>query len=274
MATLLTNIMPDFSLVCCVSKPDVFQKCLVDSLYATNEDLDIEIIPIYNYGNNYSASIALNLGIDVAKSNKVILAHQDVSFTKEFFNNLSNIDKCDDWAIIGTAGIDLKYGKNDIGRWGGALNVDTVAVGTIYDTDEAYIDGKPFWCGSCDIAEVHSVDECLFVLNKESSIRFDDSFNGFHFYGADICLEARNNGYKVYVFDLPIIHYGQFSSSLQSENGYWKYLNMLHDKWNLIFPEMYGTHMHWNDGEVISYISSNLYSNDTNITIVYSGHES
>jgi hypothetical protein len=222
---------------------------------------DIEIIPIINNGNRYSASNALNIGMDVARSDVVIFAHQDVRLLFDWFYILSDIISVipDEWGIIGTAGISLKYGRKDIGRWGGSLDVDTVAVGSVWDSDEN-IGKPPYWDGIKDITTVHCADECLIAVNKRTGLRFDSMFHGFHFYGVDMCLQARAAAYKVYCAHLPIVHYGKYSASMSGK--YWPYLRYLHNKWRLRFPEMLGTHMHWSDKELTSYIPTSLEAND------------
>lgn len=255
--------MPDYSVITCISKPDVYETCLLDSINKSRGRFDIEIIPIINNANLYSASNALNVGIDAAKSNNLIFVHQDVRLLGDWFQTLSNIidNVPDDWGILGSAGIDLQYSRKDIGRWGGAKEVDTVAVGTVYDSDESLEIG-PYWNGAKDITKSHCADECLFVLNKKTGLRFDTQFTGFHFYGVDICLQARAAAYSVYCAHLPIIHYGQYSASFTGDNKYWVYLRYLYNKWRLQFPDMLGTHMHWGSeqdsnisNELTSYIS-------------------
>lgn len=256
--------MPDFSVITCISKPDIYDKCLLSSINSCRGDFDVEIIPIINNNNRYSASNALNIGIDVSRSEYLVFAHQDVKLLDNWFHKalhvISNID--DDWAVLGSAGISLDFSRSDIGMWGGSNVVDTVAVGTVFDSDDAI---KPYWDGIKTLSKSHCVDECLFILKKSSGLRFDTQFTGFHFYGVDICLQARAAAYSVYCADLPIVHYGQYSASFVGNSRYWVYLRLLFNKWRLLFPEMLGTHMHWSCGvggeinsELTSYIPMRL----------------
>lgn len=234
--------MPDFSIVTCISKPEIYQECVLNSAYKVKGDFDIEFIPILNLSNAYSASNALNLGIKLARSNNVILCHQDISFKENWFNLVESfIRKLNkNWAILGCAGISRRFNYKDIGRFGGSLT-ETAVVGVVYADDKS----DPYWVGTRDYEEVHCVDECCFILNKSSGLQFDNvNFNGFHFYGADLSLQARSSGYLVYAANIPIIHYGKYSSSL-SDSRYWFYFRRLYDKWHKQFPELIGTHMHW-----------------------------
>lgn len=248
-----------FSIITCISRPEIYSKCLLDSINKNRNGHDIEIIPIINNNNIYSASNALNVGIDVSKSDVLIFAHQDVKLLDDWFDRLSQIlaDIDDNWGIIGSAGIALKYNRNDIGQWGGSLVNDTVAIGSVWDSDEN-VSQPPFWNGDKNLARAHCVDECVFVLNKRTGLRFDSMFTGFHFYGVDMCLQARAAAYYVYGAYLPVIHYGKYSASLIGDKRYWSYFRLLHHKWHSRFPELLGTHMHWAPGELTSYIPMGL----------------
>lgn len=255
--------MPDFSVICCISKPDVYGECLLASVNDCRKDHDVEVIPVINYENRYSASNALNVGIDSCRSDIMIFAHQDVRLLYDWFDILQELltEVPDDWGVIGTAGIASEYGRADIGKWGGAADVDTVAIGSVWDGDDA-LDKPPYWDGIKKLTPAHCADECLIVVNRRTGLRFDSMFNGFHFYGVDMCLQARAAAYKVYCAHLPIIHYGKYSASFTGDQKYWAYLRFIHNKWRLRFPEMLGTHMHWADGELTSYISIGLEAND------------
>lgn len=256
--------MPDFSIICCISQPDVFNRCLLGSIYAAKQKYDVEIIPIFNLDNRYSASNALNIGADVARSDTLVFVHQDVRLlTNNWFelldNNIRQMPK--GWAILGSAGINLRYSRADIGKWGGALHHETVAVGSVWFSDET-TQREPDWNGIKELTQTHCVDECLMVVNRRSGLRFDAMFDGFHFYAVDMCLQARSAAYPVYSTHLPIVHYGRYSASISEDNRYWPQLRYLHHKWKMRFPELLGTHMHWAEKELTSYIPMSLVSDD------------
>lgn len=256
--------MVKYTIVTCISKPEVYGKCLLKSVYETKNQ-DLQVVPIINHNNLYSASIALNLGIKASKSEYVVLAHQDITLKPCWFSKLDEIvgSLPEDWAILGCAGIALEAQRKDIGMWGGTLGPQ-IAVGTVFDSEEA---SEPYWDGIKEPTKVHCIDECLFVLKKNTGLRFDTQYQGFHFYGVDMCLQARAAGYGVYCGDLPIIHYGKYSSSMLGNNDYWKYYNLLHYKWHQRFPELLGTHMHWAENEMTSYIPFTMQSDDLEIKI-------
>lgn len=254
-----------FSIITCVSNPTIYRDCLLDSVKKCRSKHDIEIIPIINNNNLYSASIALNIGIDVSKSDILIFAHQDVRLLDDWFTLATKTIESlsENWAIVGAAGINSKYNRDHIGKWGGSVVDEKIIVGTVYDSD----DSEAYWDGSKEISKIHCADECLFILNKKHGLRFDPGFNGFHFYGVDLCLQARAAAYDVVGAHLPIVHYGKYSASMSGNQQYWHYLRKLYNKWRLQFPVLLGTHMHWRYGylgdthqenELTSYISTSL----------------
>jgi len=255
--------MPKYSVICCVSKPDILEDVLLKSITKQRGSHDIEIIPVINNDNRYSASNALNVGLDSSRADYVIIAHQDVAILDGWLEKLDNYISTlnNDWAILGSAGIALKYGSNDVGKWGGAIEEDTVAIGSVWHDDKV-LDDTPYWDGIKTPTLAHCCDECLMVVDRRKGLRFDSQFHGFHFYGVDYCLQARAAGYQVLCADLPIIHYGRYSASMVGQTRYWHYLRFLHNKWKYRFPEMYGTHMHWKANELTSYINFEMDSDD------------
>jgi glycosyltransferase involved in cell wall biosynthesis len=255
--------MSEFSIISCISRPDVYNDCVIKSVNGCRGRHDIEFIPVLNLEGLYSASLALNVGINAATSDILVICHQDVQILGDWFTKLTEtIAQLDDsWAILGSAGISLDYYRDDIGPWGGSLGPNTVAVGSVWD-DDTKLAQPPYWDGEKSPTKCHCVDECLFVLRKSTGLRFDPLFNGFHFYGVDMCLQARAAGYNVYCADLPIIHFGKYSASFTNDSGYWLFLRKLYERWWRLFPEMLGTHMHWTESELTSYIPIELQSED------------
>lgn len=256
--------MPDFSVVTCISDPGLYDRILLDSAYRARGRHDVEFIPVLNTGAQYSASHACNIGIELARSDRVVIAHQDVRLLGDDWFALLDLilgSLPPEWAVVSAAGIASKYGRADIGKWGGARHADTVAVGQVWGSDEA-LGAAPYWNGEKQTQPIHVADECLMVVNRTHGLRFDARFTGFHFYGVDLCMQARAAGFGIYGAALPIVHYGKHSASLVGDKKYWVYLRYLHNKWKFLFPEVYSTHMHWLGEEVTSYIPVNLESGE------------
>jgi glycosyltransferase involved in cell wall biosynthesis len=68
---------------------------------------------VLNFNNPYSASHALNIGLEKAKGDIVVFCHQDVIFYKEWidmlYERIRELEAKDkNWGVLGTAGIDQK----------------------------------------------------------------------------------------------------------------------------------------------------------------------
>jgi hypothetical protein len=59
-------------------------------------------------------------------------------------------------------------------------------------------------------AQADGLDEIVLAVRRDTPLRFDPSL-GFHLYGADICLAARERGLAVAVLDAPCLHNSLFS---------------------------------------------------------------
>ena len=175
--------MPKYSIVTVVSNPDTYNLCLLQSLTKARVGYDIEIIPVINTNNCYSACDALNIGLDASKSDIVIFSHQDVSLIGDWFGRLNSIisNINGDWGVIGTAGISLNFTDSDVSKWGGPINKNKITVGQVWDS-ASNLNNEPYWDGIKETTKVHCVDECLFAINKSTGLRFDQLFSGFHFY--------------------------------------------------------------------------------------------
>ncbi len=258
IGTGVTVIKPIYSILTCVSNYDVYNDCVVNSFYNSKINKDLyELIPIDNRMSIYTAPQAINYGLTIAKSDLVICCHQDVSFLPGFFDEVEkSVKKAgEDWGIIGSAGRSLELDK---------VTKKPKFIGVVYnghpgDLSEDF-DTKLIkcWDGYRDLIEAHTVDECLFLINKRHKIFFNEILNGFHFYGCDFAFSMRSAGYKVYAAYLPSIHHGAYSSSLKTKDNYWSLFRKLLDRWSAAFPECYGTHFHWttskNGREIASYI--------------------
>lgn len=257
--------MTKYAIVTCISKPEIYQSCLLDSLTKCRHGFDIEVIPVFNTLGQYSASVALNYGMSVTDADVVIFSHQDVTLLDGWFQKLDAvIESLDDWAIIGASGIRLSATRDNIGGWGGPRSADDkVAVGTVYSDDGLE------WDGIKEPTKVHTVDECLFALNRSTKLKFDTTVGGFHLYGTDLSLQARKANLGVYAASLPLVHHNQYSSSL--DNSYWPMLHHMYHKWNKSFPEVLGTFYHWTTygsvPEIVGYIGHKMRLNDYLISV-------
>lgn len=208
----------DVTFVTCVNNLQQFNSYVVGSLLKSDTKRNYEIIPVLNFGNPYSAAQALNIGINKARANIVVLCHQDIIFYKEWidmlFKRIEEIEESDKrWGVLGTAGIDEK---------------DTT-VGVVHNKR-----GKLQWQSTKKktVHPVQTVDEHCMIIRKNSGLRFDEQrFNGFHFYGPDICLSAISQGMKNYGILCPLVHDSASGSLASGRQEFMRLLNTLADKW-------------------------------------------
>ena len=136
-----------------------------------------------------SASLGLNALLARARGDIVILCHQDVRLLAdqrdELEHRLAELSGRDPgWALAGNAG----------GVAPGQLAMSI--------TDPH---GRGRRMGTLP-ARVMSLDENFIVVRAEAGIRLSRDLDGFHLYGADICLVADVLGWSAWVIDFHIEH--------------------------------------------------------------------
>jgi glycosyltransferase involved in cell wall biosynthesis len=159
--------------ITCVSDWKMYESCVVSSLEQMNSSQEkIEQVPINNKDNQFSASQALNIGLEKASGDFIIFCHQDVVFPQHWLSKLfRRIEELEQyvtsWGVIGFAG----------------RCADGSQSGHIEDPrGEFFHPPLP--------RQVQTLDELCLVIRKDSGLRFDEYFNNFHLYGADLCLTA------------------------------------------------------------------------------------
>jgi hypothetical protein len=110
--------------------------------------------------------------------------HHDVylpaSFENDLFNAFNIMAKVDpNWGVLGVAGVKLVDGKKQ-------------NIGRIQDRGREW--GSPAGLP----AEVDTLDELLLITHGD--FQFDEQFD-LHFYGADICMQAKLQGRKCYAIN-------------------------------------------------------------------------
>lgn len=201
----------------------------------------IELIPIFNYKNNYkNISEPLNYGIDISSGKYIILCHQDIIFYNlSWFQKIKNILNLlpSMWGVLGMAGIDLQ--KRPI----------------LYLNNENRYNF--FYKKYGYYKEVQTLDElCLIIKNQKKEnkqLYFDeDCINDFHFYGLDLCLQSITNGYKNYAICAECFHLSDGTSNLLSQESYKRFCDSaikVYKKWIDKFSEIYTTTTYMNKEE-------------------------
>lgn len=151
---------------------------------------DCEYLHIDNTaGEPICAFSGLNALLNEARGRYVILCHQDVRLMTndrtDLDARLAELEACDPaWALAGNAG---------------GVSAGQLAV-RITDPHGANQSVGTF------PARVMSLDENFIIVKREARIGFSNDLSGFHFYGADICLNAATAGWNSYVIDFHIAH--------------------------------------------------------------------
>ena len=160
--------------------------------------------------NQTCAYRGLNLILNAARGDYVILCHQDVRLLSDnrtvLETRLAQLDTMDPrWALAGNAG-------------GTATTEIAIRITDPHGSNQ-HIGMLP--------AKVVSLDENFIIVRREARLRFSNDLSGFHFYGADICLHADINGYNSYVIDFHLEHLG--SGTLNAD--FFKAQNAFEAKW-------------------------------------------
>lgn len=224
----------ELSFVTCVSNKVEYEKNVVRSLDSSIKK-NFELVPVYNEENKYSAAQALNIGIEKAKANIIITCHQDVIFDADF--TVRFIEKIGRYLNFGTLGV------------AGITYDEKTAGGVRFPTDYRF--------AIYPEAEVMINDELCLALRKNTGLRFDEKvFDGFHFYGSDLCLQALDKGLKNYAVNCGVIHLSVDGAGNIDElkRSYFPTLVKLRDKWKNKFRKVKTTSGYYNEEKIGTFI--------------------
>jgi GT2 family glycosyltransferase len=213
----------DVSFVTCINNVQQYARFVVGPLFLNGTNKNYEIIPIFNTNNRYSAAQALNIGINKARGDIIVLCHQDVLFFKGWvdlmFERIGEIGH-NKWGVLGTAGITER----------------DKTVGAVYN-----LKGRMQWRQSAKgkVSPVQTVDEHCMIIRKNSGLKFDEKvFNGFHCYGPDICLNAISRGMKNFGILCPLVHDSGSGSLGSGRKEFMRLLQALSKKWGKKFKRI------------------------------------
>lgn len=173
---------------------------------------DCEFLYIDNtFANSADAYEGYNLFLTEAKGRIVILCHQDVEILEDDRNTLESriaeLELLDpDWALCGNAG---------------GTSHGTLAV-RISDPHGANMSTGEF------PARVFALDENFIVVRRSANLALSHDLQGFHHYGADLCIVADILGFSAWVIDFHLLHKsggnasGQYADSLPLVSRKWR----------------------------------------------------
>jgi len=143
-----------------------------------------------------SASHAYNDALRHLSDPVVVFAHQDVYLPPAWMGRLARSiawleARREAWGVLGV--------------WG--VTSDRRFAGRAWCTG-----GDREHAGPCDEpVPVTAVDEIVIVLNNSVGLRFDDDLPGFHLYGTDIILSAKQKGLSAFAIDAPVVHNSRYN---------------------------------------------------------------
>lgn len=214
---------PFFSIVVCMNNLKRL-KNLFSYMFNTNQDEYTETIIVDNRSNIYTAPEALNKGWEMARGEWVIFAHQDILVCDEYLEKIAKILKTTpkNIGIIGNSGITTRFTCSINNRFI-TYKVNSNSLGT----------------------KAHTLDELILLVHRDliEKIKFDESINGFHFYGPDLCLQAEQIGYQNYINSLPIRHLSDTVKRFTPEqkNNYVSCAKLFWKKWKDKYKRIHTT---------------------------------
>jgi Glycosyltransferase like family len=174
------------SFVACVSDSSILEANLHSSP-CLNDGSEHQVLVVKNCP---SAADGLNIGIARAKTDWVVFIHQDMwlpaRWDRSVVEQLHEAER-----RIGPIGVAGVYGVGEvIARRDQSQPLAAERIGWVVDRGRMLSDGPEL------PARVATLDELLLIVRRDAGLRFDTTL-GFHLYGADICLQAREQGLAV-----------------------------------------------------------------------------
>ncbi len=229
------------SIVCVYNNEEILRDFLLKSL--ENQTVDFELIKINNTNNKFkSAAEALNYGGKNAKGEYIMFAHHDVYLLADDWLEIAEIflRKISDMGAAGVAGT-REIGSSNTNR----------SIGLVYHGSE-----KEPWGGNKNFeepVEVQTLDEQILIVSRNvfDYLKFDEkTCDGWHVYGADLCLSTKEFGLKSYVLPLPVWHHSEGSM----DENYYKTLNKFLNK-HKHYKKIYLTSGVWYSYGLFNYLN-------------------
>lgn len=164
-------------------------------------------------------SKAYNDALKKINTEYIVFLHHDVylpdSWEKNFINSMNSMRGCQ-WGVLGVAGVGYSNNKwkNFFHLYNQKYNIHKLSGQFPY--------------------EVLTLDELMLVIKKESGLKFDEKIPSAHFYGVDICLQAKEIGLKNYVIRA-FCHHNSTNSDARSVE-FLKAKSYIKKKWKKYLP--------------------------------------
>ena len=168
---------------------------------------EVEYIRIDNQNNRFGLSAAYNEGVKTAHGNIIVFMHEDVFFmegnwTSVLESKFSNSST----GLVGVAGTQYLFAQNP--GWAVAGR-PYIRGHVIHELDNGEVYNLTVFNWEHSDVEVVAVDGLFFAIRTSlfNTIHFDEeTFDGFHFYDIDICMQIRKTHKLIVTWDLLVKH--------------------------------------------------------------------
>lgn len=185
----------EISILAIVNNEKVYDEFLKS--LKTQKNVNFELIPIFNVDNEYdSARQIFNKASVDAKGEWLCFSHPDIRFLDE--NALENI-------LLEINSIPVSKGEIGVIGVAGAIRNknDRIILSNIYHGVNKQLAGTRI----SKLEEVETVDECLFIVKKDSFLKHPfSSKKGYHLYAVEYCLDCLEDNRHNYVIPANVWH--------------------------------------------------------------------
>jgi len=207
------------SFIACVNNDEILNANLLSSPCLRKTGSPHQLIIERNCS---SAAEGFSRGIQAARNDLVVMLHQDMylprGWPNRFLQQYRYAEKL--FGKIGVAGVV------------GMTHRNNESMGHGYIVDGCSI--KTFQGESKNPVPVDTLDEVLLAVPRNTPLRLDPSL-GFHFYGGDICLAARQAGLPVVALDALCFH-NAININITFSAAFYKSREIFKNKWIAELP--------------------------------------
>lgn len=197
-----------------------------------------ELVVLDNSKNKYSIFSAYNEGVRRAKGEFLCFMHEDILFhSQNWGQELCRIFEDDTIGLIGVLGTQFMPDTPSAWWWTGCTVGHVLqSVNDRLGENNTYINGNPVQ----EDVDAVIVDGLFMCMRREmfDRIRFDDqSFDSFHCYDHDVCMQVLSLGKRIIIAHGIIIEHASVGNVGKE---FINQLNVFYNKWEKSFPIMRG----------------------------------
>lgn len=237
------------SIVTCSRRKDLPAK--LKQNIADTIGCEYELVVIDNSKNTYNIFQAYNEGVRSAKGDILCFMHDDILFLTTNWGAKVQRHLKENVGLIGVIG-NLMLPNCPSSWWTSCFRTGQIVQRSHTDDRHENILFEKYRIDGLDYCDSVIVDGLWFCMPKTifSKIRFDeDTFNGFHCYDSDICMQVLSHGWEIHtIFDISIEHY----SIGPLNNIFFKDRQLWYKKWRTFLPIWRGISLTDNEAKYVS----------------------